>query len=134
MKVKETPNEQSIKIDQTKPEITALAYEKIGIMKYRFTATVNDETSGINRVEFYLSGIYLGNATEAPYELEYSGDAKYHILSIIVYDNAGNTATKAQQVSYDMNVIQQVSHGMNVLISKYAEAQTSAPRPFTMND
>jgi hypothetical protein len=88
----EEVNEVVLKIDQTSPEIN-LAVEKTGSMKWRLTANVNDETSGIAKVEFYLDDEYLGEAIEAPYvwECTQKGTAQ-----AIVYDNAGNEAVSIE--------------------------------------
>jgi len=77
------------KIDQTNPTID-LRIEKIGFKKFLLTAVVSDETSGINRVEFYFDSILIGTATEEPYECEWSGISNRHNPAAIVYDNAGN--------------------------------------------
>lgn len=79
-----------IKIDQTPPIINGLTAKKIEINTWLFTADVFDETSGVNRVEFYVDGEFVGVVTEAPYILEYSGTG--YGLQIVVYDNAGNEA------------------------------------------
>jgi parallel beta-helix repeat protein len=84
----ESVKEAALKIDQTAPYIN-LTVNKTGLMKWLLTATVSDETSGIAKVEFYLDGEYLGEATEAPYEWECSQKGT---AQAIVYDNAGNNA------------------------------------------
>lgn len=81
------------KIDQTDPTIE-LTIEKIGNNTWMFYVYAIDETSGVNRVEFYVDGEYLGEVTEAPYEWEYSGTGR--VLDVIVYDNAGNFVIREQ--------------------------------------
>jgi parallel beta-helix repeat protein len=78
----------TLKIDQTLP-IIDLTVNKTGLMKWLLTANVSDATSGIAKVEFYLDGDYLGEATEAPYEWECTQKGT---AQAIVFDNAGNNA------------------------------------------
>ena len=59
------------KIDQTSPTIW-LTDEKIGPNTWLLTADVSDETSGINKVEFYVNDEYVGEVTEPPYEWIYN--------------------------------------------------------------
>ena len=82
--------EVSFKIDQTPPTIEDLTAEKIGCNTWLFIADVFDETSGINRVEFYADGEFVGEVTEAPFKFEWSGDG--HTVQVVAYDNAGNSA------------------------------------------
>jgi|GEM_PF-2558847 len=81
-------------IDRTKPEIN-LTVEKTGLAKWLLTATVNDNTSGIAKVEFYLDNQYLGEDTTGPdytWEVTQKGTAQ-----AIVYDNAGNSAISEEK-------------------------------------
>ena len=82
-------NEADFKIDQIPPTIN-LTIEKIGFNTWLFVADVFDETSGVNRVEFYIDCILIGTVTEEPYEYEFSAICTAHIVDAIVYDNAGN--------------------------------------------
>jgi len=84
----ESTKSVSFKIDQTPPTIE-LIVEKTGTNTWLLTADVYDETSGVNRVEFYVNDEYVGNATEYPYQWGYSGSA--HTAQAIVFDNAGNS-------------------------------------------
>lgn len=59
------------KIDQTDPTIN-LTIEKIGFRKWLITADVFDETSGVERVEFYFDQELQGAVTEPPYEWIYN--------------------------------------------------------------
>ena len=84
-------DEQSIiiKIDQVPP--TIILNKEIKIGRTIFTAEVNDDTSGIDRVEFYLdneTGYYT--ATDEPYEWIWYG-IEDHTVTAIVYDIAGHT-------------------------------------------
>jgi hypothetical protein len=76
------------KIDQTDP-IIELTWDG---ENSKLIADVSDETSGVNRVEFYVDKKLIGTVTEEPYEYEWSGIGTGHIVQAIVYDNAGNEA------------------------------------------
>jgi parallel beta-helix repeat protein len=90
----------TLKIDQTKPTIN-LTVEKIGLSKWRLTANVTDNTSGIARVEFYLDGVLLGNATAPPYDWNCTQKGT---AQAIVYDNAGNSkVSNTVPVILDLN-------------------------------
>jgi hypothetical protein len=58
-------------------------------------ADVDDATSGVARVEFFVDSEYLGEVTEAPFEWEWSGSGSGHTAQAIVYDNAGNSKVSA---------------------------------------
>ena len=88
------------RIDQTPPTIK-LTVEKIGSNTWLFIADVYDETSGIDRVEFYVGDEFVGEVTEAPFEWEYSGSG--YTMQAVVYDNAGNSAES--EVIYNRPVI-----------------------------
>jgi hypothetical protein len=80
------------KIDQTPPTID-LTSEKTAFNKWLFTAECEDATSGMDKVEFYLSidgGAYTleDTVTSEPYEYEYTG-LKNITVKAIAYDNAG---------------------------------------------
>jgi len=96
------------KIDQTPPTIE-LTIEKIDISKYLVTADVSDETSGINRVEFYLDGVLEYVDEEAPYEVFARIPGYYHVVKAIVYDYAGNFAQEEKPVSHSHSQSQQQS-------------------------
>ncbi len=77
------------KIDQTLPEVTIIK-ERIGFNKIKITVIAEDETSGINRVEFYFDGILQYTLYVPPYEVFAIVPGFFHMISITVYDNAGN--------------------------------------------
>ncbi len=80
----------TLKIDCTIPDLT-LSSERIGIGKIIIIADAADETSEINKVEFYIDGaLSFIDATE-PYEGMMTGIGSHHVKAI-VFDNAGNTA------------------------------------------
>lgn len=64
------------------------------------TATIADSESGIDRVEFYCSGLLLGSKTAAPWTAQHNitvlenGTRHYYIRA---YDKAGNVAETALQ-------------------------------------
>jgi len=93
-------NEFTIDMDQTKPKIDTITEVDDGnpIQGWlmRFTATCEDATSGMNRVEFYLndklqSTVY-GYGPEYQWEYKYYGDMSIDIRGN-AYDNAGNMAS-----------------------------------------
>ncbi len=84
------------RIDATPPDIT-LTVEKQFLSTWLFTATVEDETSGIEKVEFYLDGELLGTVTTAPYEWEWKAQRGDHTVQAIAYDIAGNTAASEEK-------------------------------------
>ena len=84
----ETINEVAFKIDQTNPTIELTWDEE----NSKLVADVDDETSGVAMVEFYVNGEYVGEVTEAPYEWEVTNPRQGDTGQAIVYDNAGNNA------------------------------------------
>jgi hypothetical protein len=84
-----TPDSIVFNIDRTPPTIK-LTKEKLEINKIKFTATVDDVTSGINRVNFYLDGDLVANLSSPPYEWIYTGFRR-HTVTAVVYDNVGNS-------------------------------------------
>jgi alpha-amylase/alpha-mannosidase (GH57 family) len=95
------------KIDQTPPQIS-LSVEKQSFNKWLFIAEVEDATSGIALVEFYVDDELVGEITEPPYYYLWTGisfDEGY----AIAYDNAGNSAESdtVSEVSLALNVYQE---------------------------
>jgi hypothetical protein len=100
----------TIKIDQTAPMLFDFFMSRAGIFKWKLLANVSDETSGINRVEFYFNDNFVNTSyTPGPYIVYWRGSMRllqlkylllYHIPfslfyfyvqpQCIVYDNAGN--------------------------------------------
>jgi membrane carboxypeptidase/penicillin-binding protein PbpC len=60
-------------------------------------------SSGVNRVEFMFDGVSLGNDTTYPYALTYTTSpaltAGSHIVTAIVYDNSGGSASSSVTVN-----------------------------------
>jgi len=95
-----THNTFTIDMDQTLPDID-LSYEVTGGnpftgWKLTFTATANDETSGMDRVKFYFNDEYqktiTGSGPTYQWTYTYYGDVKI-IITAIAYDKAGNFAS-----------------------------------------
>jgi hypothetical protein len=77
----------TFKIDSTPPTIE-LSWDSDNTL---IIADVNDETSGIAKVEFFVDDEYLGEVTSPPYEWEWSGSGFFRSAHAIAYDNAGNS-------------------------------------------
>jgi len=94
----ETPHHTfTIDMDQTKPTIS-LVYEVTGgnpITGYEitFTATSTDETSGMERVDFYLNSLFEVSVTGSGPTYQWIvelGNVPHTIIRAIGYDMAGN--------------------------------------------
>lgn len=94
----------NIKIDQTAPTIT-LTKQQIDNLDVKFTATVSDETSGIDRVEFSLNGVLQYSDTQSPYEWTWTGLGNQTVTAT-VYDKAGNS--QSQSISTPVEQIQTI--------------------------
>jgi len=91
------------KIDKTPPEVI-ISKEKISFNKIRITVEADDPTSGINRAEFYLDGILQETLiTPPPYVMFFLLIGPHHKITIMVYDNAGNSETNKITLSKDHN-------------------------------
>ena len=76
-------------IDQTPPTITLT--KKSGLNdQVTFTATVNDLTSGVERVEFYLDDELQETVTNTPYQWIWTGTTSHSVYAI-AYDYAGHS-------------------------------------------
>jgi hypothetical protein len=80
-------------IDQTPPMINLTVIpQNLLRTRWLFTATVSDETSGVNKVDFYIDEMYLGTvAAPGPYDWVYEGEG--NVVYAIVFDDAGNQQT-----------------------------------------
>jgi hypothetical protein len=93
----------AFKLDKTAPTITLTVMALNALKtKWLLNATVDDATSGVAFVEFYVDDVMVGNATAYPYTYTYKGNGK--VAQAIVYDNAGNSAMSAQVNEYIPNV------------------------------
>jgi hypothetical protein len=90
-----TPDSISFKVDRTPPEII-LKRKRIALDKIKYTAYVYDETSNIDRVEFYEPpNSYKPDFTDKEYPFEWiKPKLIIDLVSATVYDNAGNSASK----------------------------------------
>ncbi len=79
---------QIVKIDkdQTKPDIalTLETYKENGIWYILFTATCNDATSGMDRVEFYMDDELVCTDDKAPYEWTYTVPFISNVIGLIL--------------------------------------------------
>ena len=94
----ETINEVAFNIDQTPPTIELTWDEE----NSKLVADVDDETSGVAMVEFYVNGVYVGEATTSPYEWEVTNPQQGDTGQAIVYDNAGN-----DEISEEIDAVSQ---------------------------
>jgi hypothetical protein len=80
-------------IDQTPPMINlSVIPQNLLRTRWLFTATVSDETSGANKVDFYIDEMYLGTVlAPGPYDWVYEGEG--NVVYAIVFDDAGNQQT-----------------------------------------
>jgi hypothetical protein len=91
----EDPFTFEIAIDKTAPTVSLIynAYqdEATGAWKVDFTAAVTEQTSGTNRVEFYIDST-LETTETGPFEwsIDWIKDYKTVTFKAIGYDNAGN--------------------------------------------
>jgi hypothetical protein len=97
------------KIDQTPPTIE-LTSEKLAFNKWLFTADCDDATSGMDKVEFYLSidgGAFTleDTVTSPPYEYEYTGLQNITVKAI-AFDNAGLSSEDTAALSTTEFVLQ----------------------------
>ena len=112
----ESTNSASFKIDQTDPTVTInkpqpgylyifnrpiiplLGDITIIIGQITVEVDTSDETSGIDKVEFYIDDELKNADDEGPYEWTWGHAFWQHALKVIAYDNAGNTASDEQTV------------------------------------
>ena len=101
------------RIDYTPPVIT-LTVKKIGFMKWLFSAMAYDDISGLDNVEFYLDGLFLGNVTSAPYEWIWIGSGNHTVLAI-AYDFAGLNASSSMSTPYNLRHFQSNLHHQQII-------------------
>ena len=94
-----------------------------------FTAKPNSDTSGIERVKFYLDNYRLKeNLTQPPYEYTYTWEKNpgYHWVTVVVYDNAGFSTEKTTlPVSYPYypNIISKILYRIQTLYQLFIQFQ-----------
>jgi hypothetical protein len=104
----EATQQVSFKMDKTAPVFTNYSFTPLNFMKNKWlcSATVEDATSGVVLVEFYVDDALVGSATETPYEFEYNGKPTNNSQAL-AYDAAGNSALSAIAQYYEMGYQQQ---------------------------
>jgi len=80
----------SFKMDRTAPTVTITVTAQNRLKtKWLIEATVEDATSGVVKVEFYVADVFVGEATAEPWEYLYQGTGTP--AQAIAYDAAGNS-------------------------------------------
>jgi len=86
-----------VAIDTGDPSIDLIyeAYEEDDGWHVDFTALASDDTSGIDKVEFYIGSSLEGTLTEAPFVWSIAWEDGYETTTFkaTAYDNAGNSAS-----------------------------------------
>jgi hypothetical protein len=95
-------------IDRTPPELH-IYQERIGLATIKIIAVATDETTGINRVEFFVDGERSCIDYTDPYEGLINGIGIHHV-NVIAFDNAGNTANYTLVTSFNNNSDAQFLH------------------------
>jgi PKD repeat protein len=107
----EVSEPMEFKIDSEAPTIELTA-EHQGGNTWLFTAEVDDETSGVAQVEFYVDDVLVAVVTSEPWEYEYTGSGEE--AQAVVYDNAGNSAAseKVQSSSFQQDTSMVTQKGL----------------------
>jgi hypothetical protein len=94
----------SFKLDKTAPVFINYSFTPLNFMKDKWlcTAIVEDFMSGIDVVEFYVDGTFIGNDSTEPYECEFDGKPTNNSQAG-AYDNAGNLAFSPIASYYEMS-------------------------------
>ena len=99
-----------IAIDAGDPSVGLIyeAYEEDDGWHVDFTASVSDDTSGIEKVEFYIGSSLEGTLTEAPFVWSIAWEDGYESedFKATAYDNAGNSASD----TVDGSIIEAIPH------------------------
>jgi hypothetical protein len=98
----------AFKMDKTKPEWINYSFTALNLLKTKWlcAANVEDDTSGIVLVEFFVDETLVGNATATPYEFTFNGTPTNNSQAI-AYDAAGNSASSPIADDYEYVVQQQ---------------------------
>jgi hypothetical protein len=85
-----------VTLDNTPPQL-AIMYPQAGQIihiaqepQVALQAQANDPF--LEKVEFYMDGILVGQSSQAPYGVVWASKAGKHVLSVTATDRAGNTA------------------------------------------
>jgi hypothetical protein len=94
----------SFKLDKTAPVFLNYSFIPLNFMKDKWmcSAIVEDLLSGIEVVEFYVDGTFIGNDTIEPYECEFDGKPTNNSQAV-AYDTAGNSAFSPIASYYEMS-------------------------------
>jgi hypothetical protein len=105
-----------IAIDETDPNVELIFdyYDDAGTKMVDFTAIAGDDTSGIDRVEFYLDNALQFTDDAFPYEWTITWEDAYvdSTFKAVAYDGAGNSddaEVDGDDISYNPNNQQQQS-------------------------
>jgi hypothetical protein len=96
------------KVDTVAPVFTNYTFTPLNFMKNKWlcSAVVDDATSGVVLVEFYVDDALVGNATAEPYEFTFNGKPT-NSSQALAYDAAGNSALSQVATSMEMGAQQQ---------------------------
>jgi hypothetical protein len=96
------------KVDTVAPVFTNYTFTPLNFMKNKWlcSAVVDDVTSGVVLVEFYVDDALVGNATAEPYEFTFNGKPT-NSSQALAYDAAGNSALSIVATSLEMSSQQQ---------------------------
>jgi hypothetical protein len=104
--------EQSIsfQMDKTAPEFINYSFTPLNFMKNKWlcVATVEDDTSGLDYVEFYVDDALVGSVdAPGPYEFEFDGKPTTSSQAL-AYDLAGNSALSEVATAMEFGYQQQM--------------------------
>ncbi len=107
----EATSNVTFKIDKTTPVFIDYTFIPLNFMKDKWlcNATVNDVTSGVVSVEFYVDNAFIGSVETPPYEFEFAGKPTNNSQAL-AYDEAGNSALSPIAQYYEMNYQTRQSH------------------------
>ena len=91
------------------PPVGNLTLKRVGLLQWLLVADVDDITSGISRVEFYIDDSLIGSISQTPYEYVWTGFMFIILIKYMVYgddylpfikpyDFAGNTPTNTVMI------------------------------------
>ena len=100
--------EVSFKMDTTEPVFLNYTFTSLNFMQDEWlcSATVEDATSGVTTVEFYVDDVLIGEDDEPPFECLFNGKPTNNSQGL-AYDAAGNSAFSPLVYSSEMTVQQQ---------------------------
>jgi len=115
----ETTKTVSFKEDTTAPAWINYSFTALNFMKNKWlcVAEVEDPTSGIVIVEFFVDDALVGNDTTAPYEFEFDGKPTTNSQAL-AYDAAGNSALSPIAQYYELGAQTQPYQTVNTVVQK----------------